>query len=249
MPEIFKSPAFVISGQDLGESDRLITFYTMARGKIRGIAKGAKRSRRRFVNALEPFTMLNLSMVPHRTTGLNRIDSTEILDNFPPLRNKIDCYIMASLCCELVNLWTKENDPQEDLFKLLRWCLDSLNEGFLPRKTTLFFKTLLLALAGYAPDFDLCLLCKRPPIGNHVFFKLHAGGFICNECRKSGGKTHKISLGTLKSLRHIQNRSLDSLHRLTMTDAVLEEAWSLIKSLHCHHLEQVPASYKLLPDL
>ncbi|MCK4426274.1 MAG: recombination protein O N-terminal domain-containing protein, partial [Deltaproteobacteria bacterium] len=32
MPEIFKSPAFVISGQDLGESDRLITFYTMARG-------------------------------------------------------------------------------------------------------------------------------------------------------------------------------------------------------------------------
>jgi hypothetical protein len=56
-------------------------------------------------------------------------------------------------------------------------------------------------------------------------------------------------LGTLKSLRYIQKGPLDNLHRLTMTDAVLEEAWSLMKSLHCHHLERVPASYKLLPDL
>jgi recombinational DNA repair protein (RecF pathway) len=104
-------------------------------------------------------------------------------------------------------------------------------------------------LAGYVPDFDLCLLCKRPPVDNHVVFKLHAGGFICSECWKSGGKTHKISLGTLRSLRHIQSGSLDSLHRLAMTDAVFEEAWYLMKSLHCHHLEQVPASYKLLPDL
>ncbi len=243
MPDIFKSPAFVISGQDLGESDRLITFYTMARGKVRGIAKGAKRSRRRFVNALEPFTMLNLSLALPRTTGLNRIDSTEILDNFPHLRHEVECYIMASLCCELINLWTKEDDPQEDLFKLLRWYLNSLNEGFHPRKTTLFFKTLLLALAGYAPDFDQCLLCKKPPMGDHVVFKLHAGGFICSGCRKAEEKTHKISLGTLKSLRYIQKGPLDNLHRLTMTDAVLEEAWSLMKSLHCHHLEQVPASY------
>jgi hypothetical protein len=66
---------------------------------------------------------------------------------------------------------------------------------------------------------------------------------MCSECRKSGEKTHKISLGTLKSLRHIQNGPLDNFHRLTMTDAVLEEAWSLTKSLHCHHLERVPASY------
>ena len=249
MPEIFKSPAFVISGQDLGESDRLITFYTMDRGKVRGIAKGAKSSRRRFVNALEPFTMLNLSLALPRTTGLNRIDSTEILDNFPSLRHNVECYIMASLCCELVNLWTKENDPQEDLFKLLRSCLNSLNENLCPRKTTLFFKTMLLALAGYAPNFDQCLFCKKPPMGDNVFFKLHAGGFICSGCRKAGGKTHKISLGTLKSLRYIQKGPFDKLHRLIMTDAVLEEAWSLIKSLHCHHLERVPVSYASVNSL
>ena len=249
MPDILKSPAFVISGQDLGESDRLITFYTMAGGKMRSIAKGAKRSRRRFVNALEPFTMLNLSLALPRTTGLNRIDSTEILDNFPQLRLKFECYIMASLCCELVNLWTKEDDPQKNLFKLLRWYFGPLNDGFHPKKTTLFFKILLLTLAGYAPDFDQCLLCKKPPMGDHVVFKLHAGGFVCSGCRKAGEKTHKIGLGTLKSLRYIQKGPLDNLHRLTMTDAVLEEAWSLMKSLHCHHLERVPASYKVLAGL
>nr|HDN00249.1 DNA repair protein RecO [Deltaproteobacteria bacterium] len=249
MSAIFKSPAFVLSGQDLGESDRLITFYTMLRGKMRGIAKGAKRSRRRFVNALEPFTMLDLSLALPRTTGLNRINSTEIIDNFPFIRHKVECFIMASLCCELVSLWTKENDTQEDIFKLLQWYLKSLNGGLHPRKTTLFFKTFLLALAGYAPDFDRCLLCRRPPMSDHVIFKLHAGGFICSECRKSVEKTHKISLGTLKSLRYIQNGSLDNFHRLNMTGSVFEEAWSLMKGLHCHHLERVPTSYEAFKGL
>jgi len=249
MPGIFKSPAFVISGRDMGESDRIITFYTMAGGKVRAVARGAKRSRRRFVNALEPFTMLNLSLALPRTTGLSRIESAGILDSFPSLRHKVECYVLASLCCELVNLWTKENDPQEDLFKLLRWCLNCLNEGLHPRKTVLFFKILLLTLAGYAPGFDLCLRCKKPPVGNHVFFRLHAGGFICGECLKSREGSHKISLGALRSLRYIQNGSLDRLYRLTMTDAAFEEAWSLIKSLHCHHLDQVPASYAAVDGL
>ncbi len=249
MPEVLKSPAFVISGQDLGESDRLITFYTLASGKARGIAKGAKRSRRRFVNALEPFTLIYLCLVLPRTTGLNRIDSTEIVDSFPFLRHRIDCYVMASLCCELVNLWTREGDPQEDLFRLLRWYFDSLKERSSTKKTTLYFKTKLLALAGYAPNWDLCLLCKKPPNGARVTFRLHDGGFVCSKCRNTDKAVHTISLGTLRTLGHIQKGSLYNLHRLSIADAALEEAWSLIRSLHCHHLQRTPASYEVLSRL
>jgi len=246
MPEIFKSHAFVISGRDLGESDRLITFYTMNKGKTRGIAKGAKRSRRRFVNALEPFTLLNLSLALPRTAGLSRIDSTEILDSFSPIRGKIDCYIMASLCCELVDLWTRESDPQRDLFELLRSYFRSLKEGFPPRKATLFFKTLLLSLVGYAPNLDSCLCCKRPPEGDYVAFRIHAGGFICKRCQKREKNTYRITLGALNSLKYIQKKRFNNLHRLSITDTTFEEAWSLIHDLHCYYLQRVPASYKVV---
>ncbi len=249
MPEIFKSPAFVIAGRDLGESDRLITFYTMDRGKTRGIAKGAKKSKHRFVNALEPFTLLNLSLALPRTTGLSRIDSAETLDSFSSLRGKIDYYIMASLCCELVDLWTREGDPQRDLFELLRSYFRSLKEGLPARKATLFFETLLLSLVGYAPNLDSCLRCKRPPKDDHVAFKIHAGGFICKKCQKKGEDAHRITLGALKSLKYIQNRKFNNLHRLSITDAAFEEAWSFIHDLHCHYLQRVPASYKVVDTI
>ncbi|NIA08687.1 MAG: DNA repair protein RecO [Nitrospiraceae bacterium] len=249
MSEIFKNPAFVISGRDLGESDRLITFYTMDRGKTLGIAKGAKRSRHRFVNALEPFTLLNLSLALPRTTGLNRVDSAEILDSFSPLRGKIECYIMASLCCELVDLWTREGDPQREIFELMRSYFRSLKKGFPPKKATLFFETQLLTLVGYAPNLDLCLCCKKPPDGNYVAFRIHAGGFICKKCQKRGKDTNRITLGALNSLKYIQKKTFDNLCRLSITDAAFEEAWSLIHDLHCHYLQQVPASYKVVDTI
>ncbi len=245
MPEIFKNPAFVISGRDLGESDRLITFYSMDRGKVRGIAKGAKRSRHRFVNTLEPFTLLNISLALPRTKGLSRIESAEILDSLSSIREKTDCYIMVSLCCELVDLWTRDGDPQRELFELLCSYFRSLKQGLPPRKVTLFFETQLLTLVGYAPNLDTCLCCKKRPEAGYVTFKVHEGGFICKRCQRTED-AYRISLGALRSLKYIQKNAFSNLHRLSITDAAFEEAWSLIHRLHCHYLQRMPASYKVL---
>ena len=55
-----KSEAIVLRSIDYGESDRIVTFYTADFGKVKGIAKGAKRSSKRFANTLESFSRLQL---------------------------------------------------------------------------------------------------------------------------------------------------------------------------------------------
>jgi len=248
MPDILKGPAIVIAGRDLGESDRLVTLYTSARGKVKGIAKGAKRSRRRFVNALEPFTLVELTLVSHRSAGLARIDAAEILESFPLLPGAVATYGMACLSCELVDMWTREGDSQEKVFRLLLWCLRSLQESRYSQRTALVFKTKLLALAGYAPEWERCISCKRAPVGAHVTFRPHDGGFLCTACYPEKGN-NAVGLGCLRTLGHIQKRSLQELQRLAMAPQVLGEAWHLMRRLHCHYLDATPASYGVLRGL
>jgi DNA repair protein RecO (recombination protein O) len=249
MPEFFKSPAIVITARDMGESDRLVTFFTLTGGKVRGVAKGAKRSRHRFVNALEPFTFLRLCLVPSRTNGLGRVDSVEIEESFPLLRHQVNAYGMASLCCELVDLWTREGDTHRELFSLLLWLLHSLKDVSSTKKTTLIFKTKLLALSGFGPDWENCLLCKEPLAGKNGGIWVHEGGFACGACRKTAVKVPAITLGVLRSLGHMQNRPVRELDRLSISEPTLTAAWSLMQRLHCHHLQRTPASYKVLSEL
>jgi DNA repair protein RecO (recombination protein O) len=246
MPEVLKTDAVVLLANDLGESDRLVTFYTLGSGKLKGVAKGAKRSRHRFVNALEPFTLVRLGFVASRTDGLGRIDAAEVCESFPAIRSNTQAFCMASLCCEMVDRWTRELDPHRDVFHLLVWYLKALSSAVSHKKTTLFFKVKLLSLAGYAPDWARCSVCKALPKGKIAYITLKDGGFICEDCANGRIEARPVSLGTLKTLHHIQQRPAVSLERLIISDPVLEEAWTLVQVLHSHHLHMTPLAYQVI---
>lgn len=249
MPRTFTSSAVVLLARDQGESDRLVTFYSQRNGKVRGIAKGAKRSRHRFVNALEPFTLVRLMFVPPRTSGLARVEHAEVLESFPPLRSRVQCYAHASLCCELVDLWTREGDAQGALFDLLLWYLQAAASGEDPAPITLFFQTRLLALVGYAPEWDRCLRCSAQPATRRIPFGVDRGAPLCSQCRGSYGSLSAVTLGTLRTLAHVQVNPLNRLCRLKVSDAILAECWNLVQASHCHHLQRQPASYRVLTGL
>ncbi len=241
MPEPFKTQAIVLSSRSLGESDLLISLCT-PQGKIKTIAKGAKRSRKRFLNALEPFTYLNAEIVPSRSSsGLARLESAEVKGCFPRLRADISSYAHASLCCELVELWGLEGDPQPEVFNLLLWYLTDLEGGLPARKATLFFKVRLLTLAGFSPDWKACPGCKkRPREGENNALPCPVAAFCSNK---------EITLGTIRTLEHIQRARLRDLHRLSLNRQVFQQAWELTRELHCRHLHKRPASYKVLTKL
>ncbi|MGQ9499332.1 MAG: DNA repair protein RecO [Dissulfurimicrobium sp.] len=246
MPEVLKTDAVVLLAKDIGESDRLVTFYTLGSGKLKGVAKGAKRSRHRFVNALEPFTLVRLGFAASRTDGLGRIDAAEVCESFPAIRLDMQAFCMASLCCEMVDRWTREFDPHRDIFHLLVWYLKTLSLTASYKKTTLFFKVKLLSLTGYAPDWARCSVCRDLPTGKIAYVTLKDGGFICEDCTKGRTEARPVSLGTLKTLHHIQQRPLAALERLIISESVLSEAWTMVRLLHSYHLHMTPFAYKVI---
>lgn len=246
MPESQRTAAIVLGGRDLGESDRIITFFTPSSGKLVAVARGAKRSLKRFVNSLEPFTYLDLLLVAPRAGGIPRIDAAEAMECFHPLRENVNGFFLGSLCCELVDKWTRENDAHEGLFQLLLWVLRELSENPSGRQAALAFQARLLGFVGYAPRWTRCVYCKELIRGGRAQVRPEEGGFACPSCGRNAGCGLTVGLGALKSLEFIQNQPLSGLGRLTMVRPVFDEAWTVMRILHSHHLRSEPFSYSLL---
>jgi DNA repair protein RecO (recombination protein O) len=247
--EIVEDFAIVVAGRDLGESDRLMTFITRRHGKVRAVAKGARRSRKRFLNALEPCTRLLIRVVPPRTTGLGRLDSAEITESYPAIRASVEKFMLASLCCELADLWVREGDAHSDIFDLLQWYMGMMSGNTSGLMNTIVFKTRILSMAGYGQTWDQCVRCGAGLTGPDISFSMETGGCICSSCGTENEKGYRVTAGTVKSLAFLDSVELSGVSRLRMGRTAMDEAWRLLAGLHRYHLRRTPMSYSVLGEV
>jgi DNA repair protein RecO (recombination protein O) len=145
-----EAEGIVLRLTDFGEADRIVTMFTLEQGKLQGVARGAKRSKKRFAGALEPFAHLKVQL--HRGSGLATLSSADIVDIFPGIRadlTKIGC---AAYACELVERLTPEAEPAPRLFRLLYCYLERLDNSPASPSDRRFFAVNLLKILGYQPD-------------------------------------------------------------------------------------------------
>ncbi len=225
MPRFVTSPALVLRVRDQGESDVILTLLSPKHGRITCIAKGAKRSRRRFVNKLEPYTLLDATWATSRST-LHRLDRAELVDAHPGLRTNPRGFAAAGVLAEQLLFWSREGNPDPETFELARWAF-----GFLqtPDRRILPVALLrLLALQGYRPHLGHCLDCGRID-RQDSFFAPHRHGIVCSECQSApvGPATIHLCRGTVNFLTHVLAVPLGRLHRLHATRPCLDEALEL----------------------
>ncbi|MDO8722485.1 MAG: DNA repair protein RecO, partial [Syntrophales bacterium] len=115
-----KSEAIVLRAIDYGESDRIVTFYTADFGKIKGIAKGAKRSSKRFANVLESFSCLQLLFSMRNYDGLALIEEGKVLNHYIGIRSDLKKILYVSYMLDITDQFTVEHRKNETLFRLVR---------------------------------------------------------------------------------------------------------------------------------
>ncbi len=218
--------AVVIKITDHGESDKIITFYCPILGKLTGIAKGAKRSKKRFLNKLELFSLLEIDFAPNKRSTLVRIDQAELINPFPSLRSSYDLFAAASLICELIFFWTRENDGDQELFDLFVWTLNSLNQNNRWLETIILFQAKFFTILGYQPHLSSCMVCDTTSVDMTPYRFSHSqGGLVCKHCnRETGASSTPLSLSTTKLLSRAQNISNDKLARLRFSKHSAKEA-------------------------
>jgi DNA repair protein RecO (recombination protein O) len=242
-----KTAAIVLRCLDYGESDRIITFYTQELGKLKGIAKGAKRSKKRFANALEPFSCLQLLFSRRGRDTLAFIEGCDVEDHFPAIRSDLEKILIASYMVELTDIFTLEGKKNDDLFQLLQDFLGFLNSGSVAEGLLQFFEIRFLKVAGYDPVLDRCLACKTP-VGHesHYMFIPREGGIRCGSCCTTEHETLSLSLGTIRTLMLGKELELAKLSRLLLSGQSVAESRSILTGFIRHLLGKDLKSLQVL---
>jgi DNA repair protein RecO (recombination protein O) len=184
--------------------------------------------------------------VDRPTSGLVRLDASELKNPFIALRSDITRLGYASLSCEIVLQMSPERQANVPLFGLLCQYLEQLELGAEPENTSLLFQTRMLQLSGYGPSLQGCVLCGRElRAGGDWFFSILQGGLVCKN-HKHGQQPYPVSMGTVMLLRQAQQLPLAKLWRLRFQRQSRQECRFLLIDLVRHYLEKDLKSLKLL---
>lgn len=205
MPAPLTTPAIVLRSWSFGESDKIVSFLTESHGKLRGIAKGAKRSRKRFANSLEPFSLVNLRFLD-RAAGLVFIQGCELVQVFKSLTAALDKIAHASYFTELADVLSNERDENPALFAHVRNGLAFLDANEASEVAIAYFELKLLNLSGYQPGLEHCRRCQAGWRGHagRWNFSLRDGGVLCPGCSSFRREVAPLSPSALEFMGELQ---------------------------------------------
>src|SRR5438477_13135765 len=175
-----ESEAIILRTYPLREADLLVTLFTRAEGKVRGVARSAKKSKRRFGGALEPLTYVRVHYEDREQQELARLDSCEVLES--PLTTEVTYPRAVALghVAELLDELLPDREANDAVFRLALSVLAQLrgNEFWLPLA---YFELWMARLMGYLPELSECLACGRTLNGSRAYFHALAVGLMCPE--------------------------------------------------------------------
>lgn len=241
----------VLRDRDYSESDKLVVFLTSDFGKIAGIAKGAKRSRRRFVNTLEPFSHVRLRFRQSRATDLAFILACDLVESFKNLLTDFARYAHAAYAVELVDRVTQGRESTAETYRTLHHLLDRINRGSIGTGLLRAFELDVLHQTGYLPRLDSCQGCGSDlTIEANAWFLPGEGGLRCGRCRRGAGGFF-VSREALAFLLAVERRGLGgvAVEGLSLPLPVAREARVVTRGLLGATLGGPLTSDRLLAEL
>jgi DNA repair protein RecO (recombination protein O) len=225
---LYRDQGVVLRTIRLGESDRIVTFVTQGRGKVRAVAKGVRKTKSRFGGRLEPMSHVSLLMYEGRE--LDIVTQAEALDHFRAIREDLDRLGRATTMLEAVDQVVQEGQQSARLYQMLVGALRALSAHNAPMMVPAFFLK-LLALEGFQPILDGCASCGTPePL---VAFDLIIGGALCPACARGP----RVSPEAIDLMHRILDGGLAGVLNEPVTPATGEVANLATRAME-HHLER-----------
>ena len=177
--------AIVLRTWPFQEADLLVSLFTREQGKVKGVARHALRSRRRFGGALEPMTHVRATYAEKPRQELVRLDAFEVLSS--PLSRPVDYARVAALemVAEVIEEAMPEGAPEDAVFRLALAVLDELQVGRVWMPVT-YFALWMNRLMGWMPELGHCAACGLDLKGGTVWYSALSDGVTCADDRKAG---------------------------------------------------------------
>jgi DNA repair protein RecO (recombination protein O) len=212
---LVKTDGIILRRSDCGEADRVLVVFTQNRGKIRALAKGARKLGSKKVGHLEPFASSRL-MLAEKTSGFWMIRQAETTNPRGDMRTSLIRIAYASLVSEIADRITTEDGPNPNLYALLEETMDNIESDPNPEMALLVFVVRALKASGFDPQLKNCVKCGAEIHPDDHFFSPAGGGVACKSCGVHDQYARAIKMETLKYLRHIQRTPFSRLKNITV---------------------------------
>jgi len=233
---VYRTEAIVLRRTDFGEADRLLTVFTPARGKLRLVAKGARKPSSRKSGHVELFSRGEFLVAVGR--DLDIITQAETVEPFLPLREDLLRTTYAYYVAELADAFTAERDENAPLFRLLVEAFGWLCEAEDLPLAARYYELHLLGLAGYQPQLFACVGCKKRLEPEVSYLSAAEGGVLCPDCGRNRPGTIELSVNALKVLRFLQTRDWDTCRLVRLSPASHAEVERAMNGYITYHLER-----------
>jgi len=230
-----ESEAIVLRTYPLREADLLVTFFTRIEGKVRGVARSAKKSKRRFGGALEPLTYVRAFYDVRERQELTRLDACEVLAS--PLASEVSYPRVVALghIAELLDELLPDHEPNDAIFRLTLSVLQVLNGPEIWMPVT-YFQLWLTRLVGFLPEFTECIVCGRNLNGDRAYFHALADGLMCADDKRLASS--EISCESRKLAAQMFRAPVDSFTDLAWPKSQGADLRKLLMQILQRHIEK-----------
>ena len=224
----YRTEALTLKNMPLGESDLLVTLYCKDIGKLRAVAKGARKSTSKLVGHFEPLTINNISIT--KSTNLDIINHAETIEDFDHLKSNLIGMAQGVYINELLDGVAPESHSNNDLYILTHNVLKQLASYSQSRLPLMYFELHLLRLSGLMPELYHCVECREKLSPERHRFSSDHGGTLCLQCKPPDSVIRNITLSALKVLRLLHKSNINQLPDLKMNPSTAEELDSILRN-------------------
>jgi DNA repair protein RecO (recombination protein O) len=232
-----ETPALVVRAVDYGESDRILTLLCRSLGKVAAIARGARKSQRRFGASLGLYALGQARLRERRGAQLAALESWQLIADHGGLALDVARVAHAAYVCEVARDLQAAHDAAPEVFDLTIETLSVLAESDRPPRveTLRVFEVRLLDALGIGPVLDRCAACGSLELAQGgLRFDLARGGVVCGGCAAVGPELSEPARQALLFARRLRPAAAAEGLRLDRaTNAACRDA---LLSAICHQL-------------
>jgi DNA repair protein RecO (recombination protein O) len=236
-----ETEALVLRVVDFGESDCIAHLLTPATARLTVIAKGAKRSKKRFPGTLDLFHLLDVRVERRRPTSMVRLEQARLRDAWIALRRHPRRFALACHLIELIDRLAPEGAGGRDareLFATALAVLRAASERDADARLRVLLELRVLSAVGLRPELERCVRCGNPAAdgaARTVAFHVGEGGPLCGGCARDPDACVAVHPGTLRAMGQGLRLPVERLDRLALgRDAIAEARVLLERFLRFH---------------
>ena len=238
-----ESEALILRSFPLGEADRLVSFLSRSKGRMRGVASGARRTKSRFGSTLELFSYVRIWFYERETRELVRINQCELIESFLDVQRDYGVSLALALVSEVTEAVLGEHEVAEANFRLLLVIARAIKAGAKLPMALAYFVFWTVRLGGWMPALDRCSRCGEALAARASMAR---SGLFCPNCALPGQRA--ISQETLQLARRMSGEKLEQFMKTDFSSTAVDELKNHMLNLIEQHIEKKLNTRRMLAE-